>query len=1090
MSVKSWGGSVTKYEGNTYGPAYPYNTGLPMPSCRTAANGDAPIRVNSVSIDWKSGSGREEIVYDGRAASGVDYFDDSSGTFVFRILRTAGQLFFGRDSSSGTTYWSDGGSLTGLMPGSFDYDEVPSAPTSLSAAGDDGSVALNWSAPSSNGGSAITGYLVEWATNSGFTSGKGSKSTTDSVTIVSGLSDDTTYYFRVFAKNAVATAASTTSVKSSTASARTNTTPSAPRSLAVSGGSNSAVVSWISPADDGGTAVTGYLLEWATNSSFTAGAGSKNLGVVTSDTVTGLTPGLTYYFRVRAKNAIGNGTVAGYVSTKLGGVPSAPLSVTAAAKPGLVGITWATPSTDNGVAITGYLVEYATDPSFSTNLVGVSQASTVRGYSVDGLAPATNYYFRVKAVNSVGTGAASSTAATSTPARSTLDGVQGAAVSLSGGVHVEIRSDGAASPTLTLGYITLGVDTTFVAIGVLPTGSDASSFAVNDNPRGIALIADPDGNLFVIGRRGDNPNVVFLFRYERTGATSWNYLGANRQALPSTGNGIGSFAATYVPGVGGSPVPTVLIVARRIGWLGLGAVSFATIDLSAPVGGGGTDLFSAYGSDPSWLSTPPNGAQHDSGTVAVAPLVKGGTRLVVAANGFAVIDVINGVIGGVSKSSNGTALTTPWAQVIGVSASAFALVAVESGAIVWRFYGTNGAALGSGVMVAGNAWGGAFTRQWGAFYDSASQVVVTYFLASNAGSRTLKRFNVSPTTYSDLGLVTLSTEHGPESSANGELRVPLGSVDERRVIVETANLSGGAKSIAAYSDRSGNIAPNAPALTTTAGFDGTQPKTFAWAFSDANSLDSQSAYELIIERVSDGAAIVSTGKVISTTASRVIAGGTLANGTNYRWRARTYDQLDAVGAWSPYDTFTASALGVITITSPAADNPAGVEVSSYPVAWSYAQADGYVQTQRRVKVVRVSDSATLSDTTMQASTVATYTVTGIPTDVEVRIEVSIVTNAPSTPTVTASRLLTSSYGTPMAPLISLEKGESYIVISAENPEPTGSRPEVVANYIDRREATGGDTFSVIARIDKDGSYQDHAVKSSTDYEYRLRGATE
>jgi hypothetical protein len=82
--------------------------------------------------------------------------------------------------------------------------------------------------------------------------------------------------------------------------------PSAPQSVSVAVGSTSgtALVSWSAPADNGGTGVTGYRIEWATNISFTAGTGNKSVGAVSSDTVTGLTPGSTYYFRVAAINAV------------------------------------------------------------------------------------------------------------------------------------------------------------------------------------------------------------------------------------------------------------------------------------------------------------------------------------------------------------------------------------------------------------------------------------------------------------------------------------------------------------------------------------------------------------------------------------------------------------------------------------------------------------------------------------------------------------------------------------------------------------------------------------------------------------------
>jgi len=869
--------------------------------------------------------------------------------------------------------------------------------------------------------------------------------------------------------------------------------PTAPQSpLAAPGGASGSVdVSWAAPSDIGGSAITGYLIEWATDAGFTTGTGSKSVGVVTSDTVTALTPGLTYYFRIKAKNGVTNlasttGVASGSVTASLGSVPDAPTSLVATAGIGLVGLTWSAPASDGGVAITSYTVERATDAGFTAGLVTVTGV-TARAYTSGDLTPGTLYYFRVKAVNSVGAGAGA-TASETVPARGTLDVVQGAAVSVSGGIQVEVRSDGASPAVLTLGYTVFGTGTAFVTIATIPVGITATDFAASGNPRNLALVADPVGNLYVIGRRGDNSSTVLVKRYARSAPTTWALAGVNSQALASTGNALEAFAGAYVPGSGGSPVPTILLLARRAGTVGAGALSYATLDLAAIESSAGA-AFLAYGSDPAWLSTPPTSSPANSATVDVAALVSGGTRLAIAANGFAVVDVVNGVVAGVSKSSAGTALSAPWAQVIGVSSNAFALLSVASGALSWAFYGTNGVVLGSGSIAGATAQGGAYARQWGAYLDSLAGVVTAYYVGSEAGARTLKSVDISPTTYVVTPATTLTAALGAASSTNGALRVPDGSIDERRVLVAADNLLTGTKSTATYSDRSGNITPNAPALVTLEGYDATQARVFSWAFSDPNSADTQSAYELVIERVSDSVVIVTSGKVVSATASRSVAAATLTNGVTYRWRVRTYDELDVVGAWSPYDSFVTSALGTLTITSPVSDNLVGIETSSYAVTWTYSQADGYTQTQRRVKVVRTSDEATLSDTTMQASTSGTYTVTGLPTDVEVRVEVSIITNAPSTPTVTATRLMTPSYGTPMTPEITVTPGLSYIEIVVTNPAPTGSRPEVVANYIDRRLATGT-VFVAIARIAKDGGYEDHAVKSGVQYAYRVRGVTE
>lgn len=870
--------------------------------------------------------------------------------------------------------------------------------------------------------------------------------------------------------------------------------PTAPQSPAVLvTGTGEATVTWAAPSDWGAADLNmGYRVFYGTDPAL-VGASSVDVGMVTSRVLTGLTPGLTYYFAVSARNDVTNaaGTCSvrsSIVSASLGAAPGAPSSPAMTAPvPGLASLTWGVPASDGGVPITGYKVRYGTSPT----LVGattVTLPASARSFTKDELTPGTTYYMDVKAVNSVGDGTATAIQSATVPTRTALDGVKSAAVTLADGVHVAIRSDGANNPTLTLGYVLFGTGTTFTSIATLPDGSGSTDFAASGGDRNVVLVADPLGNLYVIGTAGNNSDRVLVRRYERTGSTTWVLDGVLSQALPSTGDPLAQFAATYVAGVN----PTIFMLARRAGTVGAGALSWATLDLAAIEASSGS-LFTAYGSDPSWLPTPPAAAALNSGVLDIT--VINGRRIGTLGNGFAVVDLSDAatpVATGVSKSANGTTLTGAWARILGVSSTAFVVLTINAGALAWTFYGTNGAVLGSGSYAGSNFQGGAAGVQWDAYYDRAAGLVTVYYIADDAGTRVLESIDISPVTYAASAAVNRTSALGSASTTNSVLRIAEGVVDERRVLVEAANITGASvKSVQSYSDRSGNVAPTAPVLVDEAGYDATAARVFSWAFGDTNPYDSQTAYELVIERVSDGVAVVSTGKVTSSTSSRTVNAATLTNGVNYRWRVRTYDALDTVSSWSSYDTFTTSATGTLTIVSPATDNLAGIDTSSLLIDWTYVQVDGYVQTQRRVRVVRTSDSVVLSDTTMQASAVTEYVVTSLPSDVEVRVEVSIVTNAPGTPTIgPATRLVTVSYAAPMVPTAELEAGESYIEITVTNPEPTGSRPATASNEIERRPAGGTEEDWVhIATIDPNDVYRDHAVRSSGAYEYRVRAVS-
>ncbi|OJX71029.1 MAG: hypothetical protein BGO95_07675 [Micrococcales bacterium 73-13] len=144
--------------------------------------------------------------------------------------------------------------LTGTAPA----PTAPGAPTGLAGTPGGAQVGLSWSAPASNGGSAITDYVVEFkasadSTWSVFSDGT---STATSAT-VTGLTNGTSYDFRVSAVNSVGTGAS-----SSPASA-TPTAPAVqapPSDVQVTGGILQAFVSWDRASGDLGIGAVTYVV--------------------------------------------------------------------------------------------------------------------------------------------------------------------------------------------------------------------------------------------------------------------------------------------------------------------------------------------------------------------------------------------------------------------------------------------------------------------------------------------------------------------------------------------------------------------------------------------------------------------------------------------------------------------------------------------------------------------------------------------------------------------------------------------------------------------------------------------------------------
>jgi hypothetical protein len=123
--------------------------------------------------------------------------------------------------------------------------------------------------------------------------------------IVTGLTNGTAYTFTVTASNPFgsATSASSNSVTPSGAPG----TPAAPTaSLPSTYGNTTASVSWVAPSNNG-SAITDYVVQYSSDSGGSWTTFADGISTSTSTTVTGLTNGVSYIFRVAAVNGAGTG---------------------------------------------------------------------------------------------------------------------------------------------------------------------------------------------------------------------------------------------------------------------------------------------------------------------------------------------------------------------------------------------------------------------------------------------------------------------------------------------------------------------------------------------------------------------------------------------------------------------------------------------------------------------------------------------------------------------------------------------------------------------------------------------------------------
>jgi hypothetical protein len=106
--------------------------------------------------------------------------------------------------------------------------------------------------------------------------------------------------------------------------------PAAPTSVTATGGNAQATVSWTAPAALSILPITDYTVQFSSNSGSSWASFTRAASTATSATVTGLTNGTAYVFRVAAVNALGTGAYSTASSAVTPVAASASLAVTTA----------------------------------------------------------------------------------------------------------------------------------------------------------------------------------------------------------------------------------------------------------------------------------------------------------------------------------------------------------------------------------------------------------------------------------------------------------------------------------------------------------------------------------------------------------------------------------------------------------------------------------------------------------------------------------------------------------------------------------------------------------------------------------------
>jgi hypothetical protein len=183
-------------------------------------------------------------------------------------------------------------------PGGTTTIGAPGIPTTVTATPGNGQAVVKWTAPASNG-LTITAYTVTPFVGLVAQTPRvfNSAATTETVT---GLANGTTFVFKVAAHTVF-----TTGPASHTSPAIVVGAPIAPTALTATAGVGRATLHWTAPAADNGASITGYVV-----TPFVGGVAQAKrvlLGTATTRTITGLTSGTAFVFRVAATNNQGTG---------------------------------------------------------------------------------------------------------------------------------------------------------------------------------------------------------------------------------------------------------------------------------------------------------------------------------------------------------------------------------------------------------------------------------------------------------------------------------------------------------------------------------------------------------------------------------------------------------------------------------------------------------------------------------------------------------------------------------------------------------------------------------------------------------------
>ena len=353
-----------------------------------ASNGGSPILDYKIEFSSNAGATWNEITHVASASRSFNVTGLLRGkAYLFRVA-AINEIGVGASTAAVSA-------TTLLAPAT--------APQSFTSTSGTNAAQFSWQSPADNGGASVTAYRVEYSKDGLTWVTLAARSTSASFKL-SGLTPGSTYQVRVAAITRAGLGAFLTEALTTA-----TTVASAPGQLrAIEISQTSLTLAWSLPALNGGASINDYQVEVSAN-------GGANWKVVPHEAannlsiqVTGLPSGTTRLFRVAAVNEVGIGAYSTQISaTTLGYRPSAPTKLRVISRGATsVSIAWNQEQALGGSPVRNFVIEFSKDGG-STWLTAKSAVTKAQSSTISGFKSGTNYKIRVRAVNDVGSSAAS-----------------------------------------------------------------------------------------------------------------------------------------------------------------------------------------------------------------------------------------------------------------------------------------------------------------------------------------------------------------------------------------------------------------------------------------------------------------------------------------------------------------------------------------------------------------------------------------------------------------------------------------------------------------------------------------------------------